>query len=128
MKVVCSLESLCYQLPSTNRGCYMSKPSPASQRQAQLNIEMPVDLDAVYANIAVITHSASEVIVDFGRALPRAPKAKIRARIILTPMNAKLLHQALGENLDKFEAKFGQIRTQQEGFEEERSIGFQQPT
>lgn len=106
----------------------MSKPSPASQRQAQLNIEMPVDLDAVYANIAVITHSASEVIVDFGRALPRVPKAKIRARIILTPMNAKLLHQALGENLDKFEAKFGQIRTQQEGFEEERSIGFQQPT
>jgi hypothetical protein len=43
-------------------------------------------------------------------------------------MNAKLLHQALGENLDKFEAKFGQIRTQQEGFEEEKSIGFQQPT
>ena len=109
-------------------GCTMSKPSPASQRQAQLNIEMPVDLDAVYANIAIITHSASEVIVDFGRVLPRAPKAKVHARIILTPTSAKLLHQALGENLDKFEAKFGQIRTQQEGFEEEKSIGFQQPT
>jgi hypothetical protein len=106
----------------------MAKPLHDSKRQVQLNVELPADLDAVYANIAVITHSPSEVIVDFGRVLPNMPKAKIHARIILTPMNAKLLCQALGENLDKFEAKFGKINTQQDGFDEQRSIGFQKPT
>jgi len=106
----------------------MAKPLHDSKRQVQLNVELPADLDAVYANIAVITHSPSEVIVDFGRVLPNMPKAKIHARIILTPMNAKLLYQALGENLDKFEAKFGKINTQQDGFDEQRSIGFQKPT
>jgi len=98
-----------------------------SQRSLHLNVELPADLDAVYANIAVITHSASEVIIDFGRVLPNVPKAKIHARLILTPMNAKLLHQALGENLDKFEAKFGKIQAQPQGFDEQRPIGFHKP-
>jgi hypothetical protein len=106
----------------------MAGPSHDSQRQVKLNFELPSDLDAVYANIALITHSPSEVIIDFGRVLPNVPKAKIYARIILTPMSAKLLHQALGENLDKFETKFGKIQTQQDGFEEQRSIGFQKQT
>lgn len=103
----------------------MAQSSHDSQRQVKLNVELPSDLDAVYANIAFITHSASEVIVDFGRVLPNVPKAKVHAQIILTPMNAKLLYQALGENLDKFEAKFGKVQTRQDGFEEQRSIGFQ---
>jgi hypothetical protein len=102
----------------------MTQASHDAQRQVQLNVELPADLDAVYANIALITHSPSEVIVDFGRVLPNMPKAKIHARIVLTPMNAKLLHQALGENLDKFEEKFGTINTQRAGFDEQRPIGF----
>lgn len=106
----------------------MARPSQDSQRQVHLNVELPSDLDAVYANIAFITHSPSEMIVDFGRVLPNVPKAKIHARIILTPMNAKLLHQALGENLDKFEAKFGKISTAQHEFDEQRPIGFQKPS
>ena len=105
----------------------MAQPPHDSQRQVQLNVELPSDLDAVYANIALITHSPSEVIVDFGRVLPNMPKAKIHARIILTPMNAKLLYQALGENLDKYEAKFGKIQTKADGFDEQRPIGFQRP-
>ncbi len=105
----------------------MAQPSHDSQRQAHLNVELPSDLDAVYANIALITHSPSEVIIDFGRVLPNVPKAKVHARIILTPMNAKLLYQALGENLDKFEAKLGKIQTVHDGFEEQRPIGFQKP-
>jgi hypothetical protein len=103
----------------------MTQPLPNSQRQIQLNVELPSDLDAVYANIALITHSPSEVIIDFGRVLPNVPKARVHARVILTPMNAKMLHQALGENLDKFEAKFGKIKTPpQGGFDEQRPIGF----
>lgn len=90
----------------------------------QLNIELPADLEAIYANFAMITHSTSEMVVDFARLLPNVPKVKIYARIIMTPMNAKLLHRALGENLSKFEAQFGEIKTPEQGFGEDRSIGF----
>jgi hypothetical protein len=99
------------------------KQPPAPQRQIQ--IEVPADLDAIYSNFALITHSPSEVIIDFARVLPNAPKAKVYARVILTPMNAKLLLQALGENLKKFEEKFGEIRTAEQSFPpHEERMGF----
>jgi len=85
--------------------------------QRQIQVELPASLEATYANLALITHSASEVIVDFARALPNVPQAKVYARIIMTPMNAKLLHRALGENLSKFEAKYGEIKTPDQGFD-----------
>jgi hypothetical protein len=88
--------------------------SPKPQRQIQ--VELPASLDATYANFVVITHSPSEMIMDFARALPNMPKAKVYARILMTPMNAKLLHKALGENLAKFEDKFGEIKTPDGGF------------
>jgi hypothetical protein len=88
---------------------------PGPQRQIQ--IELPADLEATYSNFAMITHSPSEIIVDFARALPNVPKAKVYARIIMTPMNAKLLHKALGDNLAKFEEKFGEIQVPDRGFE-----------
>jgi hypothetical protein len=106
----------------------MTQAVQGSQRQMHLNVELPSDLDAVYANITFITHSPSEVVVDFGRVLPNVPKARVHARIILTPMNAKLLHRALGENLEKFEDKFGKINMpSQAGFDEQRPVGFQVP-
>ncbi len=82
-------------------------PAPAPQQQIQL--ELPINLDAIYTNFAIITHSPSEVIIDYARILPNTPKLKVVARIILTPMNAKVLHKALGENLAKYEAQFGLI-------------------
>jgi hypothetical protein len=91
------------------------KPRPVGQRPIQ--IEMPADLEAAYANFALITHSPSEMILDFARVLPNAPKTKVYARIIMTPMNAKLLYQALGDNLAKFEEKFGEIKAPDQGFE-----------
>lgn len=87
------------------------------QPQRQIQVELPAALEATYANLALITHSASEVIVDFARALPNVPQAKVYARIIMTPMNAKLLHRALEENLSKFEAKYGEIKTPNQGFD-----------
>ncbi|MBE9507606.1 MAG: DUF3467 domain-containing protein [Chloroflexi bacterium] len=80
------------------------------RRQMQINIEVPPDLDAIYANFALITHSASEIIIDFARVLPNTPKAKVHARVINTPLNAKLLLRALGDNLEKYEAQFGEIK------------------
>ena len=82
----------------------------ASQQPQRLSVELPNDLEATYANLALISHSTSEVIIDFARAMPNKPKARIYSRIVMTPMNAKLLHRALSENLIKFEAKYGEIK------------------
>jgi len=85
----------------------MKNPRP---RQMQINIQVPPDLDATYSNLALITHSASEIIIDFARVMPNTPKAKVYARIVTTPLHAKLLLRALKENLEKYEAQFGQIK------------------
>ncbi len=84
-------------------------------RSMQVNVEVPSDLDAVYSNLALITHSASEIIIDFARVLPNTPRAKVYARVITTPLHAKLLLRALEENLEKYEAQFGEIKTPDKG-------------
>jgi hypothetical protein len=89
------------------------------------NLQISIDEaegQGVYANLALISHSNSEVIIDFARALPGLPKAKVHARIILTPHNAKALHRALGDNLSKFEAQHGPI--QLSGEDANKAIGF----
>jgi len=97
-----------------------------AQTQPQINIELPADLDAIYSNFAIISHSPSEIVIDFARLLPGAPKSKVLTRIILTPLNAKLLLRALQENLNKYEEKFGEVRTPSDtGFEApDRTLGF----
>ncbi len=102
----------------------MAKRAPIQQSQVQISVELPEDLEAIYSNFAVITHAPSEVVIDFARLLPRMPRSKVHARIVMTPMHAKLLYRALGENLAKFEEKYGEIKTPEEGFQEERPIGF----
>jgi hypothetical protein len=84
-----------------------SQPSP----KKQVNIELPVDLEPKYANFVLITHSAAEIILDFAQVLPRTTKGKVQSRILMTPMHARLLHNALGQNLSQYEAKFGAIQT-----------------
>jgi hypothetical protein len=102
----------------------MGQPSPGGSRPMSVNVELPSDIEEVYANFVMITHSPSEIVFDFARIMPNVPKAKIHARIVMTPMNAKLLLRALTENLEKFEAQFGEIKTPAEGFSEDRHIGF----
>ena len=80
------------------------------QQPPRINVELPANLEAIYANLTLISHSASEIILDFARAMPNTPKAKIYGRIVITPMNAKLLHRALADNLSKFEEKYGEIK------------------
>ena len=81
----------------------------------QLQLELSPQLDAVYSNLALIQHSPSEFIVDFARVLPNMPTAKIGARIITTPMHAKLLLRALQDNINKYEAQFGPIYVPHDG-------------
>jgi hypothetical protein len=103
----------------------MSNQKQGAAGQRQIQIELPANLDAIYSNFALITHSPSEMIIDFARVLPNVPKAKVYARMVMTPMNAKLLHKALGENLSKFEDKYGEIKAPDQGFQPpEERLGF----
>jgi hypothetical protein len=71
--------------------------------------------NGIYANLAVINHSASEFIVDFINIMPGVPKAKVKARIILTPQHAKRLVRALSENVKRFESVHGMIKDYDQG-------------
>jgi len=80
------------------------------QNQNQINIELSEEMaDGTYSNLAIITHSNAEFVVDFVRLMPGVPKAKVKSRIILTPHHAKRLLHALADNLDKFEQVYGEI-------------------
>ncbi|AVM57431.1 DUF3467 domain-containing protein [Bacteroides heparinolyticus] len=78
-----------------------------SQLQIELNEEVA---QGTYANLAIITHSSSEFILDFIRVMPGMPKAGVKSRIVLAPEHAKRLLRALEENIGKYERSFGQIR------------------
>ena len=77
----------------------------------QLQIERKEEVaQGTYANLAIITHSSSEFIVDFVRVMPGMPKAGVQSRIVLAPEHAKRLLRALEENIGKYERAFGPIR------------------
>lgn len=76
----------------------------------QLNIELTEEIsEGVYSNLAIISHSHAEFVVDFIRLMPNVPKAKVKSRIILSPAHAKRLLRALSDNLNKYEAQYGPI-------------------
>jgi len=86
-----------------------------NQQQQQINIELgEKEAEGIYSNLAIITHSPAEFILDFTRIVPGAPKAKVFARIITTPQHAKMLLKALKENIEKYEARFGEIKLEQQ--------------
>ena len=77
----------------------------------QINIELSEEVaQGVYSNLAVITHSSSEFIIDFIRIMPGIPKAPVKSRIILTPEHAKRLLRALNDNVLKYESLHGPIK------------------
>jgi hypothetical protein len=101
----------------------------ASQNQPpqQISIELgEKEAEGIYSNLAIITHSPAEFVIDFTRVLPGVPKAKVHARIITTPQHAKLLLNALRDNIEKFEKNFGEIKIQ--GEPSPSGFGFQPPT
>jgi len=82
----------------------------------QINIELDEEIaQGTYSNLAVITHSSTEFVVDFVRIVPGTPKAKVKSRIILTPEHAKRLMLALQDNLSKFESMHGKIKSVEGG-------------
>jgi hypothetical protein len=78
--------------------------------QQQINIELgEKEAEGIYSNLALISHSPAEFVIDFTRMLPGAPKTKVYARIIMTPQHAKSFLKALEENVGKYEKQFGEI-------------------
>tara|TARA_Y100001978_G_C23576371_1_gene376735 strand:+ start:390 stop:713 length:324 start_codon:yes stop_codon:yes gene_type:complete len=84
---------------------------PKKNNQNQINIELTEEVaEGTYSNLAMITHSNAEFIVDFINMMPGVPKAKVKSRIILTPQHAKRLLKAMQDNINKFEAINGPIK------------------
>ena len=83
-----------------------------NQNQAnQLNIELTEEIaDGIYSNLAIITHSNSEFVLDFVKVMPGVPKAKVKARILLTPQHAKDFLAAIQDNVTKYESVHGTIK------------------
>ncbi|MCB9190006.1 MAG: DUF3467 domain-containing protein [Flavobacteriales bacterium] len=80
-------------------------------KEGQLNIELSEEIaEGIYSNLAIITHSSSEFILDFIRIMPGVPKARVKSRVLMTPEHAKRLMRALAENVAKYESQFGVVR------------------
>jgi len=83
----------------------------SDQNQGQLNIEITEEIaEGQYANLAIITHSHAEFVIDFVNVMPGTPKSKVKSRIIMTPQHAKRFMKALHENIGRFEDAHGNIQ------------------
>ncbi len=88
----------------------MSNPQQPPADNSPINVEFPGNLPTQYANFALIMHTPSEIIVNFASVMPGMQTAPIHTRIVMTPLHAKMMLNALAENLQKYEAQFGEIK------------------
>ena len=90
----------------------------------QINIELgEKEAEGIYSNLAIISHSPAEFVIDFTRILPGVPRARVHARIVMTPQHARLLLNALEDNITKYERQYGEIPLNGAG----GAFGFQMP-
>ncbi len=87
------------------------------KNQPHLDIELSEEIaEGIYSNLAIITHSQSEFVIDFIKIMPGVPKAKVKSRVLLTPQHAKRLARALADNIQKFEQVNGKIKDMDTAF------------
>ncbi len=95
------------------------------QQTRQISVELgEKEAEGIYSNLALITHSPAEFVIDFTRMVPGVPKAKVYARIIMTPQHAKSFLKALQENIERYEREFGEIKIHGVQGGEVREFGF----
>jgi len=98
------------------------------QKKGQINIELNEETAAgIYSNLAIITHSPAEFVMDFIRVMPGMPKAKVMSRVVITPQHAKRLLKALQDNIKRYEAQHGAIH-EGKGLEQMIPMNFGGPT
>jgi hypothetical protein len=83
--------------------------NPQENTSKKIHLEIPPDIEAIYSNQVLIAHSPSELVFNFAQMLPGSSGPKVKAQVMMSPLGAKLFYRALGENLAKFEANFGEI-------------------
>ena len=88
----------------------MTNPPETPPSTPPINIEIPNNLPSQYANFALIMHTPSEMILNFASVMPGMTGAPIHTRIVMTPLHAKMMLNALAENLQKYEAQYGEIK------------------
>jgi hypothetical protein len=81
-----------------------------SQPASGPKINVPEGMEPAYTNLARISHSPADIVIDFAHILPGETTANIRSRVVMTPLSAKLLLHALTENIGRYEAAFGEIK------------------
>ncbi|MFN8386927.1 MAG: DUF3467 domain-containing protein [Anaerolineales bacterium] len=87
-----------------------AKPPAILAQPAGPKLKVKDGLEPAYANLARISHSPTEFVIDFGHMIPGEPTASINARVVMTPLSAKLLLRALNENLARYESAFGEVK------------------
>ena len=73
-------------------------------------LQSPEGLKTTYSNLARIAHSPADIVIDFAHLLPGEKTATVNARVLMTPLSAKLLLRALADNISRYEAAFGEIQ------------------
>ncbi len=87
----------------------MSSKPKQPEAGGRMRVHLPSNLEPTYANFAVITHSRSEIVIDFAQVMPQVSQARVKNRVVMTAFNAKLLLRALKEHMARFEAQFGEV-------------------
>lgn len=84
---------------------------PAGQKRVTINV--PKDLEAIYANVAILSSTLAEIVLDFGQVLPHMPTAQVKTRVVMSPVHAKLLQMRLAQQLASYEQQNGEIKLPQ---------------
>lgn len=103
----------------------MDKTNEPKAKQIQVELDEKVGTGE-YSNLAIVTHSPAEFVLDFTQVMPGMPKARVRARLIMAPLHVKAFAMALNDNIQKYEARFGEIQVTQDEWAKE--FGFKLPT
>lgn len=88
----------------------MSDEKPTKPPMKKISIDLPKELKSVYSNVAFISHTPVEMVIDFAQILPRTPRGSVVSRVVMTPAHAKMLMHALTQNVANYERQFGEIR------------------
>ncbi len=87
----------------------MSEKPPKPNNPAPNPLEYPSELATKYVNMVRIVHSPAEIVFDFAHILPGDTHSMVQARVLMTPLSAKLFMRAITENITKYEKSFGEI-------------------
>jgi hypothetical protein len=83
-----------------------NKPGP----RPTTSLEVPAELQPVYANLVRIAHSPADMVLDFAHLLPGESRARIGSRILMSPLSAKLLHKPWAKTWRVTKPPFGEIK------------------